>query len=150
MDQILSIADPDHHFRRSTGRHWFLELAVPPVSTLWYDIALAAMACGWLGLAVTIRKRYLWAWAIGFTLLALFLPTFETYRHSHAVFSALPVVTAVELPLATCEGPALFAHISDIHAVADNSKFTIDNDPPGNEDCPTSCPRSRATCLPIY
>jgi Calcineurin-like phosphoesterase len=113
----------------------YIELGVPPGSSLWYNLTLGLILFVWFGLSLTLRKRWLWVWSVSFAGTLIILPPAVTYLQARAVFLALQPIVELNPSSVGCAGPALFAHISDIHAVAGAAR-TIDGDVPGNARLP--------------
>jgi Calcineurin-like phosphoesterase len=112
-----------------------LELEVPPAAPLYYKLVLGLILIAWCGLSLTVRKRALAGWSMAFALAMFFLPFGQIYRQARAVFAALPPAVPLDPSRDGCLGPALFAHISDIHTLAGQTR-TVEDDVPGNARLP--------------
>jgi predicted MPP superfamily phosphohydrolase len=110
-------------------------IGLPPRFSPWYALPLTLIYIVWICLCQSTRKRWLCVWALLLFFTMFISPFAATYLQARAVFLAFPSIVELNPSLDGCAGPALFAHISDIHAVAGATR-TFDGDVPGNTRLP--------------
>jgi hypothetical protein len=118
----------------------WLQMGVPPARTTTYTSGLVLLTLAWMGLLIVnrkelLRKRFRAPAIICILLVTICYPVLGTHYQGRFAFDNLAIVSPTEVQ-SSCAGPALFAHISDVHAVGSTASQTTQGESPGDVRLP--------------